>query len=230
MHRSVMAPAKKYQVVERRGAAIGPMSNVMRVAAACRASRKTAAGVPGGECPPDRGRNRPGLAADIQYGAVGPRSHDDDRGVAGETAGRFRGNVDGAVAEFQVQSGRSRPPHRRRAAPPDSGPPLRSVEVGLERAFGEQAQRIGPTLLGGDFLFHGLPWRRLFRLLIETLGRRLERPLHDRSQLRRQPGTQHHHPVVVDPVVSDRLRCARSTSRASFTRSHRRHARTTRST
>ena len=96
-----MAPAHEHQVVERRGAAIGPVLDVVRVASARAASREAAACIARVERPPEGGGNSARLPANVERGAVGSLTHHHDRGVARETPGRFRGNVDAAVTQFQ---------------------------------------------------------------------------------------------------------------------------------
>ena len=81
-----------------------------------------------------------------------------------------------------------------------------TVEVGCQCALGQQAEGVGAALA-----YRGRPARVLsrpiaghivlvpFRFLIEPLPRRLQRPLHDRAQLGRQPTANDQHPVFVNP-------------------------------
>jgi hypothetical protein len=76
VHGSVMTSAEEDKVVQPGGAAVSPMADVVRVAASCIANREAASAVAGRECPPDGGRDGPGLAPHVQYGAITSMTHD----------------------------------------------------------------------------------------------------------------------------------------------------------
>ena len=84
----------EHQVIEGGGAAVGPMRNVVGIAAARRAARETAACIARGERAADRRGNRPGPATDVQHRSVGTFPHHYDAGVARQAPRRFRGNAD----------------------------------------------------------------------------------------------------------------------------------------
>ena len=72
-----------------------------------------------------------------------------------------------------------------------------SVQIGRQRTLGDQAQRVGSPLAGGRL--DAVALFRLPPLLVEAVGRRLECAPHHGAHLGRQPATNHHHPVVIDP-------------------------------
>jgi hypothetical protein len=78
----MVTPAQQGEIVQGRRSTIGPMTNVMPVAAACGAAGKVAAAVARQQCAADRGRDRPRLATDIEHGTIHRVAHDDDRSVA----------------------------------------------------------------------------------------------------------------------------------------------------
>jgi hypothetical protein len=88
---AMMTPAEQHQIGKRRGTAIGPVHDVMRVAVAQLAARKPAPAVTMLECTPDRRRHRATPAADVQRAAILIVRHDAAAGIACQTARRFRG-------------------------------------------------------------------------------------------------------------------------------------------
>ena len=121
----MMAPAQKHQILEAGRAAVDPVLDVVRVAAAGRAAREAATPVARLQRPPDRGRNGAGLAPDIEDGAVGVVTHRHQRGVAGH---RRDVSAETSTAPWSTSTAPARPPatgrrNSRRTAPRRAGPP-----------------------------------------------------------------------------------------------------------
>ena len=74
-----------------------------------------------------------------------------------------------------------------------------AVQVRRQRRFGQQTERVGPTLCRRHFLGHPFGLRRRLSLAEQPIGRRLERALDDRAHLGRQAASDDDHAVVVDP-------------------------------
>jgi hypothetical protein len=83
-------PAQEDGIVEARLAAVGPVSEMMRVGEPETAARESAATVPDVEGTAQRGGDRARAAADVEYRAVLPSRDPDEPGVARETSRRFR--------------------------------------------------------------------------------------------------------------------------------------------
>jgi hypothetical protein len=83
MHRSMMEPTQTHQIVRLRLAAVRPVDDVMsiQVAAVC-ASGKSATLVSRFQHPPQRRRDRAGLAPGIQWLALLALDHRNQAGVA----------------------------------------------------------------------------------------------------------------------------------------------------
>ena len=71
-----------------------------------------------------------------------------------------------------------------------------TIKIGRQGALGNQPERVGSPLSHGNFT--GV-WIRSSGISTEPLTRCLERPLHDRSHLRRYTATDDRHPIGVDP-------------------------------
>jgi len=67
VHRSMMAPAEQYQVVQPGLATVGPVFDVVRVAETVPTARETASPVPVVECPTNGGWHGPGSSAHIEH-------------------------------------------------------------------------------------------------------------------------------------------------------------------
>ena len=89
----MVAAAELDEVVELRFAGVGPGREVTSVAEPQAAAGELAAAVAVGEGAPKRRRDGPSSAPDVKDRAVGGVTHHDDDGVAGDPAGRFRGNA-----------------------------------------------------------------------------------------------------------------------------------------
>ena len=167
----------------------------MAVAASRGASGKLAAAIASGKGTPDRRWNRADLAAGIDHCFVWAMLRDHDGGIARDPLRRFRRNVAGRAVDFHdgvtdVRTARGLRRVQRRPIDMDHDlvPIARSapIEIASERDFGQPRQRVGAPL----------PWRHLIddvttiwrfrRLSKELIGRRLECPLDDGTNLRRQ--------------------------------------------
>ena len=91
-----MPPAEQNQVAERRRPALRPVLDVVPIASRRPAPGEAAVPVAGRQRPAQGGRDGARAAADVQdlTGRSVPHRH--GRGVAGQPAGRFRGDVDAA--------------------------------------------------------------------------------------------------------------------------------------
>ena len=90
----MVTPAEKDEVIEPGRAAGGPVAHVVGVAVATAAPGEAAPVVPGRHRPADGGRDGPGLAGNVECGAVRAVAHDDGGGIARHAANRLRGNVE----------------------------------------------------------------------------------------------------------------------------------------
>jgi hypothetical protein len=93
VHRPVVAPAKQHEIVEPRFSAIRPVFDVMCIAEAVPAARKTAPAIPVVEGSANGGRHGPALAAHIEHRPIGGVAHDDTARITSDAPGRSRGNV-----------------------------------------------------------------------------------------------------------------------------------------
>ena len=90
---AMMTPAEQYEVGECGRAAIGPVDDVVRVAAALLTARKAAPAVAMLERTPDRRRHCTTSATDVYRAPLLIVRHDDKAGITREPTGRFRGNA-----------------------------------------------------------------------------------------------------------------------------------------
>jgi hypothetical protein len=72
----------------------------MAIAAACGAAGKLAVPIASDEGATNSHGNGARPASHVEWRAVGVMAHDHQRGIAGQTLGRFRGNADWAVIQF----------------------------------------------------------------------------------------------------------------------------------
>ncbi len=101
-----MPPAQQDEVVERCRPAVRPVLHVVRVGAPRLAAGKAAVPVPRRQRPAQRRRDGPGPAANIEHLAGWAVVHRDGRGVARQTPGRLRGDVDAAsLVEHRLAAG-----------------------------------------------------------------------------------------------------------------------------
>ena len=101
VHRAVMAAALQHEVIETGGTAVGPVFNVMRVAPTGAAARTPAARAACQQGATNGRGNRARLALHIEHRAVAVVTHHHRRRVIGQATGRFRGNAQRAVADFE---------------------------------------------------------------------------------------------------------------------------------
>ena len=94
VHRAVVAPAKQHEVVEGSPPAVGPVRNVMSIAATVAAAREPALPVAGRQRPAEGGRHGASATADVEDLAAGSVAHRDPGGVARNAPGGLRGDVD----------------------------------------------------------------------------------------------------------------------------------------
>jgi hypothetical protein len=93
-----MAAAEQDQVAQLGLAAVGPVPDVVAIAQPQAAAREAAAAVAVLEGAAKGWRDGAGSPPHVEQGTLRAVPHHDQRGVAGEAAGRFRGNV-GAAGE-----------------------------------------------------------------------------------------------------------------------------------
>ena len=87
MHRAVVTPTEQHQVVERRPAPVGPMLDVMGVAAAVAAAGEATLPVADRQRPAECGREGARAAADVEDFGGGPVGCGDGQGRP-DTGGR----------------------------------------------------------------------------------------------------------------------------------------------
>ena len=231
----VMASAQEDEVVEAGRAAVDPVLDVMRVAAAGRAAGESATPVARLKRPPDRGRHRAGLAPDVEDGAVGAMTHRHHRGVAGKASRRFRGNVHRSrgppprsPTDLPLPPHRSGPP---RAARPGSGrrrDPRSRSDVSAASASSPRASArrwAGVTSSASRSAFGSSCASRNSRSAAASSARWTTAPT---SGVRRPRITTI--PSSSTQVERCRCRCRDSSCAAAATSSTRRQARTRRST
>ena len=90
---AVMSAAKKREVGERGGAAVGPVAEMMPLAEADPAAGEPARPVPMVERPPQGGGDGPGPGPNLDHAALLIVEHHRPAGIAGQAPGRFRGNA-----------------------------------------------------------------------------------------------------------------------------------------
>ena len=211
VHGAMMPSAQQDQVVEPRGAAVGPVLDVVRVGVASRAAREATLRVARGQRPCESPREwcgscarhpaptRPARAASRRARRRTPAAATFPRKRTARRRARPVRLSAGLASRppcARPPDGARRPP---RAAPPGTGP-RRSRDRGLRprhtRPAGPGRRRAAAPrgLLGGGLL--GGAVRGVSK---QPVGRRVERPLHHRAHLRRQPAAEDQHAVVVHP-------------------------------
>ena len=90
MDRPMVPAAEQHEVVEPGRTAVGPVPDVVGVAAPRIAAGEPALAVPRQQRPPERRRDGPGLPPHIEDRAVRGVSHHDRPGIARHAAGGFR--------------------------------------------------------------------------------------------------------------------------------------------
>ena len=140
MHGAVMASTQPHEIVEPGCAAVGPVQDVVRVAAAGGAAGKPTARVPRQQGTTNRRGNRARLPTDVEHGAIRVVMHHHHRRITRQSPGRFRGNVrptighfEGAVERTWLGSEGARSVARRSSAPSDcprAHPRFASEETG----------------------------------------------------------------------------------------------------
>ena len=139
---------------------------------------------------PDRGRYGPGLAPNVQNRAIPLVPHDDLGGITRDAARRFRGNVD-AVLQRRLAALRVISQDILIDMDDDliAVAGSTTIEVGRQRALGEQPERVGAPLThrhGRTVILLRACRANLwvaFRLAIQPIGRGFQRALHDRPDL-----------------------------------------------
>ena len=120
VHCPVVPPAQQDEVRQRRLPVVGPVLDVMSIAAPGRAAREAALPVARRQRPPQRGGDGPRPAAHVENAAGGTVPHRDGGGVAGDTARRLLPDADTAVLGqrplrppgVRSAAARRRPTHR----------------------------------------------------------------------------------------------------------------------
>jgi hypothetical protein len=172
----------------------------MRVAAASRAPRKLTLRVACCQGAADGERNRAGLSADIQHGALGIVLQHHDGRIARKASRRFRGNVDRGVCYLQdgVRIFRA----LTRLDVQDHLVAISSaaaIQIRCQSGLRQETQRIRAALLARHLLDERAWGCGVTRLLKQPIGCGLERAVHHGSLLRREPAADDQHPVVVHP-------------------------------
>jgi hypothetical protein len=173
VNRAVMAPAQQDEIRQRRRPALGPVLHVVGLATAHLATREATGPIAVTQSPPERRRDgaRPGPDLHHPTGLVVP--HHYPARIAREAPRRSRGNVADLVQLGLAGCLRIR--EHRRVDMDDHLVPLAGrtgIELVVQRALGEQPQRIGLLLRPGgrreDGIGDALP-------PIQRLPRRIER-------------------------------------------------------
>ena len=89
----VVVSAQEDEILELRRTAVRPVAYMVRIAVVAVTPGKPAPLVPVRERAADSRRDGPGLAADVQNGAIQVVAHGDGGGIARHAANRLRGNV-----------------------------------------------------------------------------------------------------------------------------------------
>jgi hypothetical protein len=225
VHRAVMTSAQQHEVVEARGAAVGPVCDVVGVASPRGTAWKAAARVARRQGAANRWRERARLAAHAEHGAVGVGivAHGHQRRVAREALRRFRRNVHRAVIHFEsaVESVGCRGAHGHgcgrglvnaglgRAAPGLARGHVQhhlvavargaAIHVGGQGRLGQHPKSIGATLGRRQFLGDRVAGWCVRGFAKQPVRRGLERALHDGADLGGEPSTNHDHAIVVHP-------------------------------
>ena len=93
VHRTVVPATEEGEVRERGGAALRPVAEMVSLGEADAAAREAATAIAVVERAPQGRGNRAGPGPDLQQTPVLVVAHHHAAGVAGQAAGRFRGNV-----------------------------------------------------------------------------------------------------------------------------------------
>jgi hypothetical protein len=93
MHRTVVPATQEREVREHGRAALLPVAEMVSLGETAAAAREAATAIAVVERAPQRRGNRPGAGADLEQPAVLLVAHHHPACVAGQAAGRFRGNV-----------------------------------------------------------------------------------------------------------------------------------------
>ena len=101
VYRAMMASAQQHEVLEAGSTTINPVDNMMGVAPPSGAARKPAPRVACEQRATNAWRNRAGLPSHIEYGAARVVMHHHDGPITRHTPGRFLGNVQRAIGDFE---------------------------------------------------------------------------------------------------------------------------------
>ena len=89
----MVAATEQREICQGGRAALRPVAHVMALPDPHVAAREAAAPISMQQCPPQRGRNRPGPGSYLHQPPLGVVPHHHPTRVTGQAPGRFRGNV-----------------------------------------------------------------------------------------------------------------------------------------